>query len=469
MLFTNPNFALFFLVCFSVRWLLPRYTWQKYFLLICNAVFYGAWDYRFLFLMGGYILFNHMVAWSIFQTSEHNPRRTWLWLSVTVNLAVLGFFKYYNFFVESATTGMAKLGVTLDWTTMEIILPVGISFITFQAMSYVIDVYRRELEPASLLDFAVYKSFFPQLVAGPIVRASNFLPQLVTPRRIRDVDFRGCLLLFLIGYFKKMCVADNIAGLIDPIFAEPATQHGSDVLLAAIGYSVQIYCDFSGYTDMAIACAGLLGFHLTLNFDAPYLSGSIQEFWRRWHISLSSWLRDYLYISLGGSRKGRFRTYLNLMITMALGGLWHGANWTFVLWGVAHGTALCVHRLASAIPKPAMPRFARPPFLLIGWALTLAWVVACFALFRCDSLDTFFKLVWRLPVQTGEPALSQRLWWLLLLLCTLHAGGYFLRPVLSKPLRAVPTPVYAMLLGIAVSVALFFTPITTVPFIYFQF
>jgi alginate O-acetyltransferase complex protein AlgI len=264
-------------------------------------------------------------------------------------------------------------------------------------------------------------------------------------------------------------VADNIAGLIDPIFAAPAAQHGGDVLLSMIGYSVQIYCDFSGYTDMAIACAGLLGFHLTLNFDAPYLSGNIQEFWRRWHISLSTWLRDYLYISLGGSRRGRLRTYLNLLITMALGGLWHGANWTFVIWGVAHGLALCAHRIASAIPKPALPKLARPPIALIGWALTFAWVVLCFTLFRCDSLDTFWKLLWRLPVQTGEPALSTRLWWLLLLLCTIHALGYFLRPWLSKPLRAIPAPIYGLLLGFAVSVALFFTPITTVPFIYFQF
>lgn len=469
MLFTNYHFIFFALICFCGRWLLPRYRWQKYFLLICNAVFYGAWDYRFLFLMAGYILFNHMVAWSIFQTSEHNPRRTWLWLSVGVNLTVLGFFKYYNFFIESAVAGMAKLGVNLGWTTLEIILPVGISFITFQAMSYVIDVYRRELEPASLLDFAVYKSFFPQLVAGPIVRASDFLPQLATPRRIVDVDFRGCCWLFLVGYFKKECVADNIAGLIDPIFAAPATQHGSDVLLASIGYSVQIYCDFSGYTDMAIACAGLLGFRLTLNFDAPYLSPNIREFWRRWHISLSSWLRDYLYISLGGARKGGVRTYLNLMLTMALGGLWHGANWTFVLWGVAHGCALCLHRFASAIPKPALPAFARPAFQLLGWALTLAWVVLCFTLFRCDSLASFMTLIARYRVHEGAPSLSPSLWWILALLCTLHVCGYFLRPHLQKGFRALPAPIYGLLLGFAVSIALFFTPVATVPFIYFQF
>ena len=471
MLFTDPIFPLFFLTVFAVRWLLRRYTHQKLFLLAANTAFYGAWDYRFLFLMGGYIVVNHVIAVRIHATDSPVLRKRWLIACVVSNLAVLAFFKYFNFFVSSGVSLLTLLGIKTTASTLEIILPVGISFITFQAMSYVIDVYRRELEPASFLDFAVFKSFFPQLVAGPIVRASYFLPQLQTQPRLAQVDFRWCLGLFLIGYFKKVCIADNIAPVIEPVFADPSLHSARDVLLAAGGYSIQIYCDFSGYSEMAIACAGLLGYQLARNFDAPYLSTDIQAFWRRWHISLSTWLRDYLYIPLGGGRNGTFATYRNLLITMVLGGLWHGANMTFVLWGLAHGVALAVHRALSPSLSSATgvaPRPVRIAWNIVSWALTLAWVVFWFTLFRCDSLDTFLELCGRLSV-VAKPALSRFFGPFLLGLLAAHIAVYFARPLFERARVQLPGPVFAFGLGLGVALALFFTPIATSPFIYFQF
>jgi alginate O-acetyltransferase complex protein AlgI len=471
MLFTDPIFALFFLIVFAVRWLLRRYTHQKLFLLAANALFYGAWDYRFLFLMGGYIVVNHVIALRIHATDDPLMRKRWLIACVVSNLAVLGFFKYFNFFVSSGVSLLTLLGVETTASTLEIILPVGISFITFQAMSYVIDVYRRELEPASFLDFALFKSFFPQLVAGPIVRASYFLPQLQAQPRLAQVDFRWCLGLFLLGYFKKVCIADNIARVIDPVFADPSAHSGRDVLLASGGYSIQIYCDFSGYSEMAIACAGLLGYQLARNFDAPYLSTDIQDFWRRWHISLSTWLRDYLYIPLGGGRNGTFATYRNLLITMVLGGLWHGANMTFVLWGLAHGVALGVHRALSSRLKrltASAPSPVRAGWNVLAWACTLAWVVACFTLFRCDSLTTFIELCNQLSV-AAKPVLHHFFGPFLLALLIAHAALYFTRPFFVRASERVPAPVFAFGLGLGVALALFFTPLATSPFLYFQF
>jgi len=471
MLFTDPIFALFFLIVFAVRWLLRRYTHQKLFLLAANSLFYGAWDYRFLFLMGGYIVVNHVIALRIHATESLVLRKRWLIACVVSNLTVLGFFKYFNFFVSSGVSLLTLLGIKATPSTLEIILPVGISFITFQAMSYVIDVYRRELEPASFLDFALFKSFFPQLVAGPIVRASYFLPQLQAQPRLAQVDFRWCLAVFLLGYFKKVCIADNIARVIDPVFADPSVHSARDVLLAAGGYSVQIYCDFSGYSEMAIACAGLLGYQLARNFDAPYLSTDIQDFWRRWHISLSTWLRDYLYIPLGGGRNGTFATYRNLLITMVLGGLWHGANMTFVLWGLAHGLALAVHRaLSSRLSRltAAAPRPVRVSWNVLAWACTLAWVVACFTLFRCDSLTTFIALCGQLAV-AAKPVVDRFFGHFLLGLLIAHAALYFTRPFFVRARERVPGPVFAFGLGLGVAVALFFTPLATSPFIYFQF
>ncbi|SVC07926.1 uncharacterized protein METZ01_LOCUS260780, partial [marine metagenome] len=275
-----------------------------------------------------------------------------LWCSLGTNLGMLGFFKYADFFVDSFVDVLSDLGITVSATPLNIILPVGISFYTFQTMSYSIDIYRRVLEPTDrLLDFALFVGFFPQLVAGPIVRARDFLSQLATDDR-SPIDTGRAIRLILGGLFKKMVLADVLAAqLVDGVFADPGGATGLETLLAVYGYALQIYGDFSGYSDIAIGIALLLGFRFSANFDQPYRALSLRDFWRRWHISLSSWLRDYLYIGLGGSRRGRARTMRNLLATMVLGGLWHGAGWTFVLWGALHGVGLVVERLVWPEPN----------------------------------------------------------------------------------------------------------------------
>lgn len=267
--------------------------------------------------------------------------------SVVFNLVLIGFFKYYNFFVLNAYQILGRVGITPAFPLLDIILPVGISFFTFQAMSYVIDVWRGRLDPAGrLVDFSVYLAFFPQLVAGPIVRASVLLPQIAERPPIRALDTGRAAVLILSGLFKKVVVANYLAAtIVDPVFGYPEAYGALDTLFAVYGYAIQIYCDFSAYSDIAIGAALLLGFHFPINFDAPYFSVSIQEFWRRWHISLSTWLRDYLYIPLGGSRVSTPRIYANLIIVFLLGGLWHGAGWTFIVWGLIHGVLLCAERL----------------------------------------------------------------------------------------------------------------------------
>ena len=346
-------------------------------LLVASYVFYGWWDWRFCGLM----LFLTAVAYLAGLAMERRPGRRWvLAVGVAVPLLVLFFFKYMNFFVDTFCTafGVARPGA------LRIILPVGISFYTFQSLSYTIDVYRGKL-PASRdpVKFALYIAFFPQLVAGPIVKASEFLPQLdedrgPTARRV----FRGLTEMFY-GMFKKAVLADQIAVFADSVFAAVGAYSSATVALAVTGYAMQIYFDFSGYSDMAAGAARCLGYDLPMNFNRPYIARNISEFWKRWHISLSSWLQQYLYIPLGGNRKGAARTYLNLMITMALGGLWHGANWTFVAWGTLHGLALCVHKLWARRfpPRPGAWRRAA------STALTAAFVCLMWVFFRARSFE----------------------------------------------------------------------------------
>lgn len=342
MLFTQPLFFVFFALIFCTVWLIPSHNTRKLLLLVASYTFYAAWDWRFCSLIAISTVIDFLAGQQLGRASEILRRKAWLILSLTANLGILGFFKYYDFFIES---GSGLLGLDPS-RTMNIVLPVGISFYTFQSMSYTIDIYRRQLKPVSgFTDFALYVSFFPQLVAGPIVRASHFLPQLSTKKSFSDIRFQVAFTLFLIGFIKKACISDNIALLIDPVFAAPDAFTAASLWIATVFYAVQIYCDFSGYTDMAIAIAALLGFQLQLNFRFPYFASNIAEFWQRWHISLSTWLRDYLYIPLGGNRGGSIKTYRNLMITMLLGGLWHGAAWNFVIWGGLHGGALAVHRV----------------------------------------------------------------------------------------------------------------------------
>ncbi len=376
MVFNSIEFLIFLAVVYSLYAVLAHRP-QNLMLLAASYVFYGWWDWRFLSLVLFSTVFDYFVALGIPRCKSETSRRALISASVCMNLGFLSFFKYFNFFVDSAVTALNRIGVHADPLTLQIVLPVGISFYTFQAMSYTIDVYRRELEPTRrFLDFALYISFFPQLVAGPIERATHLLPQVQNPRVITYLGVREGAWLILRGFFKKVVVADNLAVIANTVFNHPADHHGVAVLLGIYAFAFQIYCDFSGYSDIARGCAKLMGFELMQNFRIPYLSQNPQEFWRRWHISLSTWLRDYLYIPLGGNKKGTFNTYRNLFLTMLLGGLWHGAAWNFIAWGAYQGLLLIIHRLIVGRVQPkARPFLARLLFVTVMFQFTcLGWV-----------------------------------------------------------------------------------------------
>ncbi|HEX5101954.1 MAG TPA: MBOAT family O-acyltransferase [Polyangiaceae bacterium] len=468
MIFTQPIFFAFFALTFGVHFALRGERARKLWLLAASYVFYGYWDYRFVGLIVLCTLVDYSVGLLLGRTEDKRRRHALIAASLCMNLGLLGFFKYYGFFVSSAVDLLTSLGFHASVPVLKVVLPAGISFFTFQTMSYTIDVYRRQLEPQrNLLDFAVFVGFFPQLVSGPIVRASQFLPQLSVPRVLANVNVRRALLLFAVGYFKKACVADNIASAIDPVFAHPSQFDGVARTLSALLYSVQIYCDFSGYTDMALGTAALLGYELAVNFEAPYFSTSVREFWQRWHISLSTWLRDYLYIPLGGNRGGRWYAARNLMLTMLLGGLWHGANWTFILWGFLHGLALVVHRFWTGF-RPSSPS---PSLAVRGlcWLGTFAWVVMCFTIFRCENIHVAGQF---LAGRTGEPSgLSPSLDWfaVILVLGAAHWVIFRHKALLKARLEGAADWLFYPALGVASAFLLSLTPGKAAPFIYFQF
>ncbi len=364
-------------------------TWRNRFLLAAGYVFYGSWDWRFLCLLWLSTIIDFTAGRLIYSARDVRTRKLVLIASLSANLTILGFFKYCNFFVGSAVGLLHALGLHASAPMLSIVLPIGISFYTFQSMSYVIDVYRNEIKPAKRLwDYAVYVAYFPQLVAGPIERAGHLLPQIIAPARVTAERINTGLLLMLLGFTKKTLIADLLAPEVDRIFADPRHMSSGMLLRGAYFFTFQIYCDFSGYTDIARGVSELLGIRLRLNFDQPYLAQSITEFWRRWHMSLSAWLRDYLYIPLGGNRSGDWATYRNLMLTMLIGGLWHGASWTFVVWGGLHGVYLSVERMlgiraTSAATRSVAFRVGRT--LLTFHLVVLAWIV-----FRAPDFATAF-------------------------------------------------------------------------------
>jgi alginate O-acetyltransferase complex protein AlgI len=463
-LFTEGVFFPFCAIVLLAYWKAANGTVRKWILLIASYVFYAFWDWRFLGLIILSTLIDYALASRIAVTEKYVARRL-LIASLVVNLGVLGFFKYFNFFSASLVSLASALGWQLDRVTIEIALPIGISFYTFQSLSYTIDVYRKELEPArSLLDFAFCISFFPHLVAGPIIRASDMLKQLAEKRTSRHLDLIWSCNLFAIGFFKKACVADNLAPLADAFFTAPNRFSSSDAWLGLAAYTVQIYCDFSGYSDMAIAVAGLFGYTLRSNFGAPYLATSITDFWRRWHTSLSTWLRDYLYIPMGGGRTSTLRSYQNLMVTMLLGGLWHGASWNFVLWGGMHGTALVFH-------KEWMRRFGEVAPALIGWILTVIWVGLAWIPFRAPGLvEARGVLSSMFGSGNGSLHLStdNGVGWALVLTALLIGHWFAQRP------RTSPSPLlgnwrWGLAYGACWAVLLAIRRIGYVPFVYFQF
>ncbi|HET6347961.1 MAG TPA: MBOAT family O-acyltransferase [Candidatus Krumholzibacteria bacterium] len=352
MLFNSFIFIIFLCVVVPLALWLPRRP-RNVFLLIASYFFYGYWDWRFLSLLFVSTIIDYVAARAIAATDDPRRRKRFLLLSLASNLGLLGTFKYFNFFVDSFARVAAHFGTNLDFLHLNIILPVGISFYTFQTLSYTIDVYRGKMAPTrNLLNFALYVAFFPQLVAGPIERAIHLLPQVENMRRPSRADLSEGMALITVGMFRKVIIGDTCGRYVDHIFSGPTYYSSSELLSALLLFSLQIYADFSGYSSIARGTARLLGVDLMENFNQPYLAANITEFWRRWHISLSTWLRDYLYIPLGGNRKGPKRTYVNLFATMLLGGLWHGANWTFVFWGGLHGGYLAVHKFMLKARKP---------------------------------------------------------------------------------------------------------------------
>jgi alginate O-acetyltransferase complex protein AlgI len=384
MLFNSGIFLQFFAAFLLLYWLARNSLTARNLLIVAASyLFYGCWNWKFLGLLFFSSTFDWVVGYGIALLQTSRGRKALLAGSIVVNLVILGFFKYFNFFVESLTVLLAKLGVPFHTGTLSVILPVGISFYTFQSMSYAFDVYRGHIRPTrNFVSFLAFVSFFPHMVAGPIQRVSNLLPQFERPLVITRTMLTEGIWLIIWGMFKKVALADNFAPLVEMVFHD-APPGGLAVALGTVAFGLQIYCDFSGYSDIARGLARVLGVDIMWNFDLPYAATSLREFWRRWHISLSTWLRDYLYISLGGNRRGPARACLNVFLTMLLGGLWHGAAWNFVLWGAWHGTGLVAERVFN-VSQPASDT-KRPLRRFAGWLATMLIVFYGWLLFRAGS------------------------------------------------------------------------------------
>jgi alginate O-acetyltransferase complex protein AlgI len=407
-LFPTPTFAIFFLIVLPLSWALMRRqrSWSL-FVVAASYVFYGWWNWHYVFLLAGSTVGNHVAAVAIHRARAVRLRKALLAAGVGFDLALLGYFKYAGFFVSSAENFVSRLGLGGVSSVVSVALPIGISFYTFMAISYLVDTYRRDIVPAPFGRFAVYLSFFPHLVAGPIVRASELMPQLERPRDARRVDTARAFWLILTGLFLKVVIANHLAThLVDDAFAAPNRHSSLEMLMAVYGYAVQIFADFCGYTNIAIGVALLLGFEFPQNFAAPYTAVSLQDFWRRWHMTLSRWLRDYLYIPLGGNRRGRLLTYRNLLLTMLLGGLWHGAAWTFVVWGGIHGTGLAVERLWRDLRPRLGLREPRDTLLRRNLGRLVTFHVVCFGwiFFRAASFSRAGDVLDRLFTAWGRPS-----------------------------------------------------------------
>ena len=437
MVFSSPRYLVFLTIVLLLLSVPLPLRWKKRVLVVMSSLFYAAWDYRYLGLLVTISIIDYVAAERIHRAAREGgdgagqvkTQKAWLTASVVSNLAILGYFKYCNFFLHNLNGVLGALG-TEAIPYQEILLPAGISFYTFKSMSYTIDVYRKVIEPCEKwLDYLMFVTFFPELIAGPIVRASVFLPQMARIPRPTAERLRVGIALFVMGLLKKRVIADNLATTADQVFAAPHMFATATLWLGLLAYTLQIYCDFSGYSDMAIGSAKMMGYDLPENFRMPYLSGNITEFWRRWHMTLSNWLRDYLYIPLGGSRRGPRRTYVNLFLTMLLGGLWHGASWNFVLWGALHGTALAVHKLFRARVRWRMPG-------ALGMPLTLLFAALCWIPFRAPTFGSTLTFLKRLFIPSeGVQFLTPVVIGLAIVVAIGHLIGGMVDPVGETPAR----------------------------------
>jgi len=473
MLFNSFVFWFFLAIVLALYRFLPH-KYQNRMLLVASYVFYGYWDYRFLSLIFASTLIDYLVANWIHDSRAQSRKRNILLVSLVANLGLLGFFKYYNFFSQELAGMLAGIGITLPLPVLNIVLPVGISFYTFQTMSYTIDVYRGVTRPTrSFPDFALYVSFFPQLVAGPIERSNHLLPQILRPRSATTEQFIEGLYHILFGLFKKVVVADNMAPIVNHVFSRPVTElTGPEIMLGIYAFAFQIYGDFSGYSSIAQGIAKWMGFDLSWNFKMPYLSSSPSEFWQRWHITLSQWLRDYLYIPLGGNRGGPANTQRNLMLTMLLGGLWHGAAWTFVIWGFYHGLLLMIYRLGeyvgsvTGIRQPSSRLFRILNVVFFFHLICISWL-----LFRAESMGQVWNMLTTVATNHTVTDLTRYGFAMLLFFVApfmvlefwIEKSGDLLRVVNSHWLfRSAVYLYFAMMIWV-------FPPLANQAFIYFQF
>lgn len=468
--FASFEYAVLLSVVFVLYWSSGRHALPRLTVLgIASYTFYAWWSAYYLLLIVASSLLDYIVGLKLHAAREARHRKAWLFVSLVGNLGMLGVFKYYNFFAASIAAGLGELGFSVAAPTLSLLLPVGISFYTFQSMSYTIDIYRGELEPErSPLPFLVFVAFFPQLVAGPIVRAKQFLPQLsLTPIISAREATRGFLLISL-GLLKKALIADYLAvNLVDRVFDTPQLYTSTENVLGVYGYAAQIYCDFSAYSDIAIGSALLLGLTLPVNFEHPYRAGDLSDFWRRWHISLSSWLRDYLYIPLGGSRGTAWQTYRNLAITMLLGGLWHGAAWTFVVWGALHGGGLAVTRAFQRQFPGARSSLAWRAFAVLA---TFHFVCLSWIYFRAPDFARAALMLQNIAAGTIGTANISPLLWLAL------AGGLLTHALPDRVvatgediLQRLPAEVLGVLFVGVILLVRYAATSSVVPFIYFQF
>jgi alginate O-acetyltransferase complex protein AlgI len=383
MLFNSIEYLIFLPLVFIIYWLLnSSYKKQNILLLISSYIFYGWWDYRFLSLIIFSSFLDYFVGQKIEEAIGQKNKKRWLLVSLCSNLGLLGVFKYYNFFADSFASSMSTFGWQVNDLTLNIILPVGISFYTFQTLSYSIDIYRNQIKASrDIVGFFTFVSLFPQLVAGPIERASNLIPQIENKRNLNATLLKTGVFQIFIGLFRKVAIADNLSVYVDSVYSNYEIHNSSTLLVATVFYAFQIYFDFSGYSDIAIGSAKLFGFNFNRNFNFPYFSRTLTEFWRRWHMSLSFWLRDYLYISLGGNRKGIAITYRNLLLTMLIGGLWHGSSWNFVIWGGIHGLFLSLEKYTFSALKIKT-------FNAFGYIYTFIVVLISWIFFRAPDLHS---------------------------------------------------------------------------------
>jgi len=477
MLFNSLTFLLFFFWVIVVHYSPLKWSFKKGHLLLASYAFYAAWNPPFVLLLWLSTLVDWQVAKKIDQQHQPQKRKHWLWLSLSINLGMLVVFKYAEFLLVNFQLLLAYLGVNVTFADPGLILPMGISFFTFQTLSYTLDVYFKRLKPwHGFLDYALFVGFFPQLVAGPIVRAKSFLPQLIKQSRININQFSIGLTFFIIGLFQKMVMADSFfAPIVDQVFAQHESIDTASSWLGSLFFSAQIFCDFSGYSLCAIGLAMCLGFVLPINFRSPFAAIGFSDLWRRWHISLSSWLRDYLYIPLGGNRNGDFNRYRNLMITMLLGGLWHGAAWTFVIWGALHGSYLVIEQL---IKQSRLGQYIKPNAginLCLG-LLTFFAVMLAFVVFRSENISQAWDIISALFVfgdssNKHAPVIEQNAW--LYLVCTAFIlmmwSQWFMR---NRNLSEVLDRTHAAVRALLITGALLLIMLSTGnsnAFIYFQF